>query len=136
MANGATTTLASSLQVEGINNIEFTEEEEARVFRSGGGLSIITSGEVVSDDISGSMSVSLPSPASFILMQVLRISSIDDSIFLPGFLMLTPNDTYSDPDVIGAGIDISLNEAGDTLSFTKDAAMDASNRIFKYIALG
>lgn len=131
MANGATTTLASSLQVEGINNIEFTEEEEARVF----GLSIITSGEVVSSNIQGSTSVSLPSPASFILMQVLRISSIDDSIFLPGFLMLTPNDTYSDPDVIGAEIDISLNEAGDTLSFVK-GGMGASGRVFKYIALG
>ena len=68
-------------------------------------------------------------------MQVLRISSIDDSIFLPGFLMLTPNDTYSDPDVIGAEIDISLNEAGDTLSFVK-GGMGASGRVFKYIALG
>lgn len=29
MQNGATTTIASSLQVEGINNIEFTEEEES-----------------------------------------------------------------------------------------------------------
>lgn len=29
MQNGATTTIASSLQVEGINTIEFTEEEES-----------------------------------------------------------------------------------------------------------
>ena len=135
MTNGATTTLASSLQVEGINNIEFTEEEEARVFRSGGGLSIITSGEVVSNNIQGSMSVSLSSPASLILMQVLKDGGTG-IIALSGFFMLTPNDTYSNSDIIGAGIDISLNEAGDTLSFTKDAAMDASNRIFKYIALG
>lgn len=134
MANGATTTLASSLQVEGINNIEFTEEEEARVFRSGGGLSIITSGEVVSDDISGSMSVSLPSPASFILMQVLTTDSLD-SISLSGFFMLTPNDTYSDSDIIGSEIDISFNKSGDTLNFTR-GAMGASNKSFKYIALG
>lgn len=134
MTNGATTTLASSLQVEGINTIEFTEEEEARVFRSGGGLSIITSGEVVSDDISGSMSVSLSSPASLILMQVLKDGGVN-IITLSGFFMLTPNDTYSDSDIIGADIDISLNEAGDTLSFTR-GTMGASGRIFKYIALG
>ena len=134
MTNGATTTLASSLQVEGINNIEFTEEEEARVFRSDGGLSIITSGEVVSDDISGSMSVFLSSPASFILMQVL-IDGGMGTITLSGFFMLTPNDTYSDSDIIGANIHISLNEAGDTLSFVK-GGMDAVGRIFKYIALG
>ena len=134
MTNGATTTLASSLQVEGINNIEFTEEEEARVFRSGGGLSIITSGEVISSNIQGSTSVSLSSPASFILMQVLKDGGTG-IITLSGFFMLTPNDTYSDPDVIGAEIDISLNEAGDTLSFTR-GSMGASNRIFKYVALG
>lgn len=135
MQNGATTTIASSLQVEGINNIEFTEEEEGGSGGSGGGLSIITSGEVVSVDISGSMSVSLPSPASFILMQVLETNSVSSVILLSGFLMLTPNDTYSDSNIIGVNIDISLNEAGDTLSFTRQT-MGATDRIFKYIALG
>lgn len=50
--------------------------------------------------------------------------------------MLTPNDTYSDPDVIGAEIDISLNETGDTLSFIRGEHLGASGRVFKYIALG
>ena len=131
MQNGATTTIASSLQVEGINNIEFTEEEEGG---SGGGLSIITSGEVVSNNIQGSMSVSLSSPASLILMQVLNDRGMG-IITLSGFFMLTPNNTYSDSDIIGADIHISLNEAGDTLSFVK-GGMGAVGRIFKYIALG
>lgn len=56
-------------------------------------------------------------------------------ITLSGFFMLTPNNTYSDSDIIGADIHISLNEAGDTLSFVK-GGMGAVGRIFKYIALG
>lgn len=134
MQNGATTTIASSLQVEGINTIEFTEEEESGSGRSGGGLGIIASGEVLSNSIQGSTSVSLPSPASFILMQVLTTDSFD-SISLSGFFMLTPNDTYSDSDIIGSEIDISLNEFGDTLNFTRGAT-GTSNKSFKYIALG
>ena len=38
MVNGATTTLASSLQVSGINNIEFTEEGEDSITASNVGI--------------------------------------------------------------------------------------------------
>lgn len=44
MTNGATTTLASSLQVSGINNIEFTEEEEESITASNVSYSNTTSG--------------------------------------------------------------------------------------------
>lgn len=44
MTNGATTTLASSLQAEGINNIEFTEEEEDSITASNVSYSNTTSG--------------------------------------------------------------------------------------------
>ena len=80
------------------------------------------------------MSVSLPSPASFILMQVVTTGSFDN-ISLSGFFMLTPNDTYSDLDTLGSEIGISFNESGDALNFTRGAT-SASNKSFKYIALG
>ena len=44
MTNGATTTLASSLQVSGINNIEFTEEGEKSITASNVSYSNTTSG--------------------------------------------------------------------------------------------
>lgn len=44
MTNGATTTLASSLQVSGINNIEFTEEGEDSITASNVSYSNTTSG--------------------------------------------------------------------------------------------
>lgn len=44
MTNGATTTLASSLQVSGINNIEFTEEGEEPITASNVSYSNTTSG--------------------------------------------------------------------------------------------
>lgn len=44
MTNGATTTLASSLQVSGINNIEFTEEGEESITASNVSYSNTTSG--------------------------------------------------------------------------------------------
>ena len=44
MTNGATTTLASSLQVSGINNIEFTEEGEDPITASNVSYSNTTSG--------------------------------------------------------------------------------------------
>ena len=44
MTNGATTTLASSLQVSGINNIEFTEEGEESIPASNVSYSNTTSG--------------------------------------------------------------------------------------------
>ena len=44
MVNGATTTLASSLQVSGINNIEFTEEGENPITASNVSYSNTTSG--------------------------------------------------------------------------------------------
>ena len=44
MTNGATTTLASSLQVSGINNIEFTEEGENPITASSVSYSNTTSG--------------------------------------------------------------------------------------------
>lgn len=44
MTNGATTTLASSLQVSGINNIEFTEEAEEPITASNVSYSNTTSG--------------------------------------------------------------------------------------------
>ena len=44
MTNGATTTLASSLQVSGINNIEFTEEAEDPITASNVSYSNTTSG--------------------------------------------------------------------------------------------
>lgn len=44
MTNGATTTLASSLQVSGINNIEFTEEGEGSITASSVSYSNTTSG--------------------------------------------------------------------------------------------
>ena len=44
MVNGATTTLASSLQVSGINNIEFTEEGEDPITASNVSYSNTTSG--------------------------------------------------------------------------------------------
>ena len=43
MTNGATTTLASSLQVSGINNIEFTEEGEDPITASSVSYSNTTS---------------------------------------------------------------------------------------------
>lgn len=44
MTNGATTTLATSLQVSGINNIEFTEEGEVPITASNVSYSNTTSG--------------------------------------------------------------------------------------------
>lgn len=54
MTNGATTTLASSLQVSGINNIEFTEEGEESITASNVSYSNTTSG-MTSGNVQGAI---------------------------------------------------------------------------------
>lgn len=54
MTNGATTTLASSLQISGINNIEFTEEGEESITASNVSYSNTTSG-MTSGNVQGAI---------------------------------------------------------------------------------